>query len=144
MRMGRGGELCIPTVEGEPWPCPRSTNLCVACLTQAAGAVAPAAGHNDLVTLREPSGFGHEAADLFHGPGDLMTWSHGKHQWVVVLEITIHELSVRATHASRRDFDQDLIGGHVRHCDIFEDERLLVAMHACGAHWHFLLPSTFP
>jgi hypothetical protein len=30
-----------------------------------------------LVTLCEPGGFGHEAADLFHGPGNFMAWVIG-------------------------------------------------------------------
>ena len=66
-----------------------STNLCVACLTQAAGAVSPTADNNDLLTLREPCGLGHEAADFFHSPGNFMARSHWERQRVVVLEITI-------------------------------------------------------
>jgi hypothetical protein len=111
-----------------------STNLGVTDLTQAASAVSPAANNNDLVTLRKPRSFGYEVADLFHSPSNFMAWRHGQRERVVVFEIPIHELSVRAAHASRRDFDQDLISGHVWYCDIFEYKWLIVTMHSCSAH----------
>ena len=71
-----------------------------------------------------------------------MARSHWKRQRVVVLEITIQELSVRAAHSRRRDFDQDLICSHVRHFDIFEYERLLVTIHSRGAHLYFSFRET--
>jgi hypothetical protein len=117
-----------------------STNLCGAGLTQAADAIAPAAADHDLVALWKPSSSGHEAAYFFHSPGNLMAGSDGKRQGLVVLKISIHELRVRTAHAGRCHVDQDLISGHVRHGDIFEDERLLVTMHACCAHVSCLLP----
>jgi hypothetical protein len=137
-----GEELRIPTVRAKPRPSSMSTNLCVAGLTQAAGAVSPAADNHDLVTLGEPGGCGHETADLFHYPGIFMAWGDGKRQRLIVLKIAIHELHVCATHAGRCHFHQDLISRDVRHGDIFEDERLLVPMHACGAHVSCLLPES--
>jgi hypothetical protein len=126
-----GNVFRIAAVGTKSGPPSMRADLCVALMAVPTGFVSPSPYDDDLIALLEAGRFRYEASDLVDLAGDLVPWRQREGCLAVGAKVPVQQLDVGAAHAGGAE---NLIWLDLGDRDIFQNERLVVTVHACRSH----------